>query len=529
MRVRPNGLTVLRLVLLLVFFSVAGGVRGQGPVQDPLTFNTLPSTCGLANGSITAVANYGSPPYWFYMNGIGPYISNTNTYLFDNLKGDASGATIPFFVSDNGGAGAPVFADAELGDLTPTIAVDFKSTSCLNNDGVITISQDGGLAPYMYSINNGADFSPNGTFTKLASGAPGYDAVVKDASGCISPAHVTIPLDNDFTLSSYDPLPTCEGTPVMLPATSNGDKFTWSPATGLSNPSILNPDATPGTTTTYTLTASRGICPAQTVTTLVTISPAPVPNAGEDQAVCFGQSATIGGTTGLQYRYNWTPSTYLSDASVPSPTVQTPSSTITYSLQLTDGNGCVSLQPDEVTVSVTPPLKVLAGNDTAIYVGQPLQLLAQVPAVNGQLSYEWTPSIGLDNPFIANPVMVLNESQAVTYTVQATTSIGCTGTDTVVVKVFAEKDIFVPNAFTPNNDGHNDLLRPKMPGIQTLHYFSVYSRMGQLLYTTHTLGAGWDGVFNGQAMPAGAYVWIAEGVDVEGKTVVRRGTVVLIR
>jgi gliding motility-associated-like protein len=137
--------------------------------------------------------------------------------------------------------------------------------------------------------------------------------------------------------------------------------------------------------------------------------------------------------------------------------------------------------------------------------------------------------MGLDNPFIANPVMLLNESQTVTYAVQATTSIGCTGTDTVVVKVFAEKDIFVPNAFTPNNDGHNDLLRPKMPGIQTLHYFSIYSRMGQMVYTTNTLGAGWDGVFNGQAMPMGAYVWIAEGVDVEGKTVVRKGTVVLIR
>jgi len=525
MFVRPFGLTVLRLLLALFFLSVAVGARAQVPL---LTFNTRAATCGLANGSITVIANYGTGPYWFYLDGQGPFIESGNSHTFDNLKGAAAGASYIVYVLDQGGAGPPVIDYPALGDLTPTISTNVKEASCLNNDGAITISQTGGLAPYMYTID-GTNFSPNGLFTKLASGAPGYDATVKDASGCVSTAHVVVPLTNDFTISSYDPLPICEGKSVALPVSSNADKFAWSPVTGLSDPAIQNPDAAPSTTTTYTLTASRGICPSKTVTAKVTISPAPVANAGEDQAICYGQSATIGGTSGLQYSYSWSPATYLSDATDPFPTVQQPQSSITYSLQITDGNGCVSLTPDQVTVSVTPPLKVFAGDDTSVYVGQPLQLQAQVPDVSGQMSFEWTPATGLDNPSVANPTMVLGDAQTVSYVVQATTSIGCTGTDTVVVKVFAVADVFVPNAFSPNNDGHNDVLRPMVPGIRTLRYFTVFNRLGQQVFITHVLGVGWDGSFNGRLMEAGTYVWMVEGVDVNGKTVQRKGTVVLVR
>ena len=107
---------------------------------------------------------------------------------------------------------------------------------------------------------------------------------------------------------------------------------------------------------------------------------------------------------------------------------------------------------------------------------------------------------------------------------------GCFADDDVVVKVYKTgPDIFVPSAFTPNGDGKNDILRPITIGISQLHYFRVYNRWGQLVFSTTELGRGWDGMFNGAQQPANTYIFATEGTDYTGKTVYRKGTSVLIR
>lgn len=94
---------------------------------------------------------------------------------------------------------------------------------------------------------------------------------------------------------------------------------------------------------------------------------------------------------------------------------------------------------------------------------------------------------------------------------------------------FAMINIYVPKVFTPNNDGTNDLLKPILVGIQTFHYFSVYNRWGNLIYTTQDPNRGWDGTFKGVAQPVETYLWMAEGIDVEGKRVLARGMTSLVR
>ncbi len=94
---------------------------------------------------------------------------------------------------------------------------------------------------------------------------------------------------------------------------------------------------------------------------------------------------------------------------------------------------------------------------------------------------------------------------------------------------FVAEDIYVPRVFTPNGDGVNDILRPILVGIPVFHYFSIYNRWGNLIFTTQDPNAGWDGTFKGVIQPVETYLWIAEGINSEGKTVVQKGMVSLVR
>jgi adhesin/invasin len=94
---------------------------------------------------------------------------------------------------------------------------------------------------------------------------------------------------------------------------------------------------------------------------------------------------------------------------------------------------------------------------------------------------------------------------------------------------FAAINIYVPKVFTPNGDGTNDILKPILVGISSFHYFSVYNRWGNLIFTTEDPNAGWDGSFKGVPQPVETYLWIGEGVDINGKKVVQKGMVSLVR
>ena len=94
---------------------------------------------------------------------------------------------------------------------------------------------------------------------------------------------------------------------------------------------------------------------------------------------------------------------------------------------------------------------------------------------------------------------------------------------------FVPINIYVPPVFTPNGDGVNDVLKPILVGIATFHYFSVYNRWGNLIFTSEDPNAGWDGRFKGVAQPVETYLWIAEGIDIQGKKIVQKGMTTLVR
>ncbi|MBK6633836.1 MAG: gliding motility-associated C-terminal domain-containing protein [Chitinophagaceae bacterium] len=173
-------------------------------------------------------------------------------------------------------------------------------------------------------------------------------------------------------------------------------------------------------------------------------------------------------------------------------------------------------------VIMMPPLVVFAGNDTNAILGRPHQLLA-----SGGTNYVWSPSGPLNNPFIANPLAtIFNDTY---FHVTVTDAIGCTDDDDVFVKVYEGPTYYLPNAFTPNSDGLNDIFRPIPVGIKSTDYFRIFDRYGAMLFETRQWMQGWDGTLKGKTAASGTYVWMIKGIDKNGAVVEMKGTVILIR
>jgi gliding motility-associated-like protein len=197
-----------------------------------------------------------------------------------------------------------------------------------------------------------------------------------------------------------------------------------------------------------------------------------------------------------------------------------------------------------MTQLVVTPLSCSMLADTALLyvkIESPLPAL-RYPAVNAILNrsialqarefgerYQWLPGTGLSNPLVKNPEARLTQQQD--YRIAITTTAGCTTVDSLLVRVFRENDIMVPEGFTPNADGQNDKLYPFLIGIRQMNLFRVFDRWGNVVYDNKQASSanGWEGTFRGMPLPAGPYVWMAEGIDIDDKVIRRTGTVILVR
>lgn len=173
----------------------------------------------------------------------------------------------------------------------------------------------------------------------------------------------------------------------------------------------------------------------------------------------------------------------------------------------------------------TVNFKMFAGNDTVVHTNQPFTLLATSNDVN--VTYTWIPTIGLSNPFIANPVAILQND--ITYHVTATNINGCKAVDDIFIKTFESDEIFMPSAFTPDNNGINDQIKPLGQGLKDVGLFEIYNRYGQLIFRADKTNKEWNGSFRGKPQPADTYVYRLEAFTYKGRAVKKTGSIVLIR
>ncbi len=233
-----------------------------------------------------------------------------------------------------------------------------------------------------------------------------YTLVVSSDNGCESTDEMIVTVAGEIDPEAGDDAFICLGETATLQA-SGGNSYSWTPSAGLSDDSIANPEASPDATTTYYVTIANDDCAALDSVT-VFVQGELVADAGQDASVCTGESVTLSGTGGTEY--SWSPNTGLSDANVQNP-VATPPFTITYTLTTSSGD-CQS--QDQVTITVSDELTANAGPDVNIEEGETAQLNA-----SGGTTYEWTPTEGLSDANIANPIASPTESTTYFLTVSS--------------------------------------------------------------------------------------------------------------
>jgi gliding motility-associated-like protein len=315
----------------------------------------------------------------------------------------------------------------------------------------------------------------------------------------------------------------CNYGPVPIGANAKpGLVYSWSPAAGLNNPNISNPLASPAVTTNYVLTTRHdggGCVDTDTVLVKAAVIDSSLRVLGKlmycsgygdstifvvqptDSIQWFRDNIPINGAHQTNYRVTKSGA---------------------YHAVLFNEAGC-SIATEKKDVIIEIPKPGITYPLQYAVVDLPIKLQARQFGV----SASWAPVNNLDNALSYTPSFQSNYDQL--YTVQIKTIAGCVTVDTQLVKIVPHVDMFVPNAFTPNNDGLNDFLRPTLMGIKELRYFRIYNRWGQLLFEAKTDRPGWNGVFKGVAQPTQVVVWIAEGLGVDGRTYTRKGTAALVR
>ena len=176
--------------------------------------------------------------------------------------------------------------------------------------------------------------------------------------------------------------------------------------------------------------------------------------------------------------------------------IASPPGSLAYIFTAFDTKGCPKPGRDTVVVFVEPKMNPFAGNDTSVVMGQPLQLNA-----SGGEFYSWTPSTYLSANNIPDPVALFNiASDDLTYKVVMSTPSGCVDSAFISIKVFATPPtVFVPSAFTPNGDGHNDILRPIAVGISRIEYLPGVQPVGSINFYNNRKrqGLGWQDQWTG--------------------------------
>ncbi len=459
----------------------------------------------------------------------GPEWVNPVTFAYNNSPFGGSGTFNSLTAGDyvikvKDGAGCIDSISVPLTQLFPDLtatSTPVPATCSGNADGRITINVAGGKPAYQFSINNGASIQASNIFNVRQGN---YQLLIKDNNGCTTSAIQQILLNNDLTIELGDDHTICEGSNILLETVSNGTAFSWNPSTALSQNTGATSVASPIVTTKYYVVATKGICTNRD-SVIVNVNPAPHANAGNDITICYGASTQLNGSGGVQY--SWSPANYLTNSNQSDTRVEKPLGDVTYYLKVKDANGCVSLKPDTVKLKVTPAVRMFAGRDTLVAFNQPLQLRATELSSSGVIHYTWSPSFGLNNPNIASPVARIDHDM--TYVVTGRTAADCEGSDEIFIKAYKGPEIYVPTAFTPNNDGLNDLMRATAIGMKSYNFFTIYDRWGEVIFTTKDFNKGWDGKWKGVLQSTGTYVWIAETVDFRGNVVKRNGTTTLLR
>ena len=329
----------------------------------------------------------------------------------------------------------------------------------------------------------------------------------------------------------------CLGEPVMLHITdytSIIETFEWSLSPDFDH--ILNDDITqpfytiyPTKNTTYYIRVKNGRCITvqQVKVNVSSVSLA----ASSPVTICFNEPEALSVTAYPNCSYHWTPENLIvSGQGSNTVMVNSPKDTV-ITVVATNESGCT----DSATFSITVQQNTFEDNLTAwaenyyITEGDTIMLYSTEYRDN-EYTYNWTPAQYLVSPHNAQTLAFPQNSTI--YTVTVTDSYGCAKSDTTRIHVNKltcdEPYIFIPNAFTPNGDGNNDVLYVRGALIDKM-LLRIYDRWGTLVFESTHVENGWDGKYKGQICQPGVYDYYLEITCIGNKTYFKKGNITLIK
>ncbi len=415
--------------------------------------------------------------------------------------------------------------------VTPTIT----PCDCNGPNGSIALNVTGSTSPYTYSWNT-VPVQTGSTATGLAPGT--YTCTITDAGGCQTTYTGTVPLNNNAAMSATaNPVAICTGGSSTLTAnvtTGTLTTLTWNPG-GLNGSPVT---VLPAGTTLYTVNGSNAIGCTASAQVTVTVNAVPAAPTVNGVTACPGVDAILQvQNPQAGYTYNWynaaTVGTLLGTGT--SYTVPGSATSSTVYVEAVGPGGCKSATRTSVTVTVLQQLV------------QPVVTLTNVTFTS--LTFSWTAIPGATGYQVTTNGGASYQTPSSGPSGTTHTITGLTGNTTVIIQVRAlgvqacensllsapvsgttlsSKEIFVPNVFTPNGDGKNDVLLVYGNYVASMQ-FRIFNQWGELIFVSDNISNGWNGVYKGQQQPVGVYAYTLKVVLQDGTIINKKGSINLIR
>lgn len=378
--------------------------------------------CAGESVNLTTTSTGGTPPLMYQwsngVNGVQQVVTPNQTTTYAVTVTDANGC-----VSNESIDSVTIVVNPR-----PTATIQATpSTVCLGGSSTLIVTPSDGTAPYTFQWDR--NLGTNDTVTVTPNTTTTYNVTVTDAKGCTNTAQITITVTDGLNVSiSADNENLCEGQSAKLTVTSDGlAPFTYTWSQGLPDSSMQVVMPTASTVYKVTVRDANGCVGTDDIT--IRVSPAPsVQVTADKDTICAGDPVTLtavgsGGTPPLNY--DW--SNGFEDATQ----VVNPTETTTYTVTVTDANGCTNMDSTaSVTIFVHPRPTVEAGPDTLACYGSSVTLTATANDGTPPYTFTWDQNLGAGASHLVTP------SQPTTYNVTVTDANGCTNTDAVFVDVF---------------------------------------------------------------------------------------------
>ncbi|HEX8608538.1 MAG TPA: gliding motility-associated C-terminal domain-containing protein, partial [Pedobacter sp.] len=358
------------------------------------------------------------------------------------------------------------------------------------------------------TVNGSFNYTVNTTGTCTQTSATGTITVTPGGSSAFNYSSAS------FCKTSPDPSPVITG--------SSGGTFSSSPIGLIMNSvnGVINLAASTANTYTVTYTISGSCSSSSSV--LVTIINAPVASASATAQVCSGQTISFSSAGGSTYSWSG-PDNFISVSQNPSITPAAAVNSGTYTVTVNNG-ACTDTA--QVSVSVTSSPLADAGPDQVITQGTTTTING-----TGGANFSWTPSTGLSCTNCANPVA--SPSETTTYCL-VTTNGSCSDNDCVTIEVktpcVTNKDLGVPNAFSPNNDGNNDeFCIQGWSECMKLFNIIIFDRWGEKVFESSETNFCWNGTFRGRTLDPAVFVYMINATFTTGESTTKKGNISIIR